>query len=202
MDATLKGMNMKHKIAAVLLVGLITFGVTNTHGSINFQQTKPKQITLFSRIKHQDEFEGYGKAAFSFRHGVRSDVGFEVTNNDYELLYGTYSFNGDTDWFTVTMVTDDCSRIKDLGAMNWSDVSYVPVVLASAEPHQGVQMPAIGQPIEESSDGQVTRAALGHLYVVHTKEGKRDLYAMFRVDELIPSDRCTISWKVVPSPEK
>ena len=194
---------MKNKLAVVLLVGMIAFGVTtNTSGNISALRTKPKQVTLFSRIKYTDESGGYGKSAFSFKHGVRSDVGLEVTQNDYELEYGNDSIFGDSDWFTVTMVTDDCSRIKDLGAMNWSDISYVPVVLATAEPHQGVRWLAPGQSTEESSDGQVTHAVLGHLYVVHTKEGKRDMYAMFRVEELVPNDQCTISWKVVSSPEK
>lgn len=193
---------MKNKIVVVLLLGLIAFGVTNTSGNISVKRTRPKQITLFSRNKYQGESEGYGKSAFSFKHGVRSDVGFDVTRNSYELEYGGYSFNDDSDWFQVSMITDDCSRIKDLGAMNWSDVSYVPVVLASVEPHRGVKGLVRGVPFEETSDGQITHAVTGHMYVVHTKEGERDMYAMFRVDELVPNDRCTISWKVVPSPEK
>jgi hypothetical protein len=40
------------------------------------------------------------------------------------------------------------------------------------------------------------------MYVVHIKNKKADLYVMFRVDELVPSDKCEISWKLVPSPEK
>lgn len=193
---------MKHKIIIALLVGIIALGATGVLDGTSLQQTKPRQITLFSRTKHPGEYKGYGKAAFSFRYGVRSDVGLEVTHNAYELLYGNYALNGDTDWFNVSMVTDDRSRIKDLGEMSWSDVLYVPVLLASLEPHKGVRMPAKGQPFEESSDGQVTRASVGHMYVVHTKEGDRDFYTMFRVDELVPNDRCTISWKLVPSPEK
>lgn len=195
-------MNMKHKMIKILLFGLIGFGATNAPGGINLQETEPQQVTLFSRIKYEDELKGIGKSAFSFRHGVRSDAGPEITHNEYELEYGNISLNGDADWFTVSMVTDDCSRIKDLGGMSWSDAFYVPVLPVSLEPHQGIRMPAKGQPFEESSDGQVTRAAVGHMYVVHTKEGDRDLYSMFRVDELIPNERCTISWKLVPSPEK
>lgn len=193
---------MKHKNIIIMLVGIIALGANSALGSTNLQQTEPQQVTLFSRIKHPDESKGYGKAAFSFLHGVRSDAVLEVAHNSYELLYGNYSLNGDTDWFTVSMITDDRSRIKDLGEMNWSDVLYIPVLPASLEPHKGVRMPAKGQLFEESSGGQVTRAAAGHMYIVHTKEGERDFYTMFRVDELIPNDRCTISWKLVPSPEK
>jgi hypothetical protein len=86
--------------------------------------------------------EGYGKSAFSFRYGVRSDVAREITRNNYELEYGQIDWNHDSDWFTVTMTTDDCSRSKDLGEWNWSEVFDVPFLPASLSPPRGVRMPS------------------------------------------------------------
>jgi hypothetical protein len=168
----------------------------------NWRDVEPKTETLYSRAKHKDKFETYGKSTFSFKHGVRSDVGRQVTRNNYELQYGGISWNGDSDWFTVTMVTDDCSRIKDLGDLNWSDVFDVPFLPASIEPQKGIRMPSKIETYEESSNGQVTKVVAGHIYVVHSKDSGSDFYTLFRVEKLVPSDEVTISWKVVPSPEK
>ena len=167
----------------------------------NWREVEPQTVTLFSRARYKDELVDYGKSAFSFRYGVRSDVGRDITRNDYELEYGNISWNGDSDWFIVTMVTDDCSRIKDLGALEWSYVFDVPFVPASLEPQNGIRMPSKKETFEESSNGQVTRVVLGHIYAVHSKDSDSDFYTLFRVEKLVPSDRVTISWKVVPSPE-
>ena len=168
----------------------------------NWRDVEPKTVTLYSRAKHKDKLEVYGKSTFSFKHGVRSDVGREVTRNNYELQYGGINWNGDSDWFTVAMVTDDCSRIKDLGALSWSEIFDVPYLPASLAPQKGIRMPSKTETYEESSNGQVTRVVAGHIYVLHSKDSDSDFYTLFRVDKLVPSDEVTISWKVVPSPEQ
>lgn len=196
---------MKFKYTSVLFVLLyaaISHGEMKTFRVEASQQSESQRATLFSRQKYRNEYEGYGRAAFSFEHGMRSDNGIQVTRNDYDLLYGNISLNGDSDWFSVSGAADDRSRIRDLGEMNWSDVHYVPMLPVSSEPHAGVRMPAIGESFEESSNGQVTKAVVGHMYLVHMKDRETDLYAMFRVEELVPNDRCVISWRIVPSPER
>ena len=40
------------------------------------------------------------------------------------------------------------------------------------------------------------------VYVVHAKGSRTDLYALFRVEKLVPSDEVTISWKLVPIPKR
>jgi hypothetical protein len=197
---------MKLKSCGLLLI--LTFGVVGylakaqPHSNDNWRDVEPRTATLFSRAKYKDKFEGYGKSAFSFKHGVRSDVRRHITGNNYELEYGNISWNGDSDWFAVTMVTDDCSRIKDLGELNWSDVFDVPYLPATVAPQKGIRMPAKTETYEESSNGQVTRVAVGHIYVVHSKDSESDFYTLFRVEKLAPSDEVTISWKAVPSPEQ
>ncbi|MEZ5427241.1 MAG: hypothetical protein R2747_13310 [Pyrinomonadaceae bacterium] len=187
-------------ILAIGIGGILVRGQKNT--AENWRDVEPETVTLFSRIKYKDKYEGYGKAAFSFRHGLRSDVGREATRNNYELEYGNISFDGDNDWFLVTMVSDDRSRIKDLGEMNWSEIFDVPILQASVAPHRGIRGPSKAQTYEESSDGQVTKAAVGHMYVIHSKDGDSDLYTLLRVEKIVPGDEVTISWKAVPSPEK
>ena len=195
---------MKLKNQILLLVLTICIGSfsikSQSLSEENWRDTDPQTVTLYSRIKHK--FDGYGKSAFSFKHGLRSDIGKERTKNNYEISYGGISINGDSDWFKVTMVTDDCSRIKDLGELNWSDIFDVPILQASIEPHKGIRTPLKTETFEESSNGQITRVTAGHIYVVHSKDFDSDFYTLFRVDKLIPSDEVTISWKIVPSPEQ
>lgn len=190
-------------LSLILIICVCSLSANAQPGSEkNWREVKPKTVTLYSRVKYKERFVGYGKAAFSFKHGVRSDVGHEITGNNYELLYGNINLNRDSDWFTVTTVTDDCSRIKDLGELNWSDIFDVPYLLASVEPQKGIRMPSKTETFEESSNGRVTGVIAGHIYVVHSKDSDSDFYTLFRVDELVPNERVTISWKVVPSPEQ
>ena len=177
------------------------FAEAQSRSEENWRDIAPKSVTLYSRAKYKDKFEGYGKSTFSFKHDIRSDTGREVTGNNYELEYGGIDWNGDSDWFKVTMVTDDCSRIKDLGALNWSDIFDVPYLSASVAPQKGDRMPSKTETYEESSNGQVTKVVAGHIYVLHSKDSDSDFYTLFRVDKLVPSNEVTISWKVVPSPE-
>jgi hypothetical protein len=46
----------------------------------------------------------------------------------------------------------------------------------------------------------LTRAVIGHMYVIHVVDGVSDFYALFRVDSLERGDNCTISWKLIPAP--
>ena len=164
----------------------------------NWRTVEPNTVTLFSRAKYKDKFEGYGKSTFSFKYGVRSDdVGREITRNHYELQYGQINLNGDSDWFTVTSATDDRSRIKDLGVLKWSEVVEIPLLPASIE-LEGINMPSE----RHAGSSNVAKVVTGHLYVVHSKDRDSDFYTLFRVENLVPSDQVTISWKVVPSPGK
>ena len=192
-------MRNKTLLGMALLVGT-SFSLP-AHGQRAELQTLPQTITLFSRISHKDE--GYGRSAFNFRHGVRSDVeGWEqLTHNHAHLLYGSISIDGDTDWFSVSGGGEDPSRIKDLGELEWSNVYHTPFLPANPQLSTGIRFPGINESFESSSDGRVTQVVAGHMYVVHIKNRESDLYAMFRVDALERNDHCTISWKVVPSPE-
>lgn len=197
---------MKLRNCCLFLILTVCVAALSAKGQLrsdeNWRDVEPKTVTLYSRSKYKDKFEGYGKSAFSFKQGVRSDIGREVTRNNYELLYGNLNINGDSDWFGVTMVTDDCSRIKDLGELNWSGIFDVPYLPASLEPQKGISLSFKTKNFEESSNGQVTKVVAGHMYVVHSKDSDSDFYTLFRVEKLVPSDEVTISWKIVPSPEK
>lgn len=164
------------------------------------EQASLRRVVLFSRIKHEERLKDYGKSAYSFEKGLRSDVGIAVTRNYYDLFYGSNSLDGDTDWFNVSGGTNELSRIKDLGEMSWDDVSYVPV-LPARQASGPIRVPRRGESYEHSSDGQVTRVVVNHIYLLHVKDSDSDFYVMFRVEKLKPSDRCVISWKIVPSPE-
>src|SRR5258706_13340561 len=119
---------MKQRLSALQL--LLCFAITLSAFAqapvrAKWRDAQPKMVTLFARPRppkiNLDSAPppnpGYGKSAFSFQFGVRSDAGTRKTHNDWELEYGGLNWNGDTDWFNVGMVADDSSRIKDLGAL-------------------------------------------------------------------------------------
>lgn len=144
-------------------------------------QTEPRRVTLVAR-RVIDGRDNYVDATFSFEHGVNGEAAIPLTRNDWDILFG----NGvDDDTIGVTMVVDDCSRIKDMGALNWSDSFQVPVITAYPVPTREPEV----------------KAVVGHMYVVHTKDSDTDLYALFRVEALDPGKSVTISWKSVQSPE-
>jgi len=144
-------------------------------------QVEPRQVTLPARriINGQDN---YVNAAFSFEFGMNGPGAVPLTRNDWDVLFGN---RPDRDTFGVTMVVDDRSRIRDLGALNWSDSFQVTAI------------PAYPVPTNEPD----VDAIVGHMYVVHTKDTDTDLYALFRVEALEPGKSVAITWKGVQRPE-
>jgi hypothetical protein len=143
-------------------------------------QGEPRTVTLPAR-RISGRIDNYVNAAFSFEFGTNGEAAVPLTRNDWDILFGN---NPSFDTFTVTMVTDDCSRIKDMGALNWSDAFQVPVIPAYPVPTTEPEVPAI----------------VGHMYAVHTKDTETDLYFLFRVEALEPLQSVTISWKAVQRP--
>jgi hypothetical protein len=144
-------------------------------------QSQPRTVTLAAR-RIINGIDNYTVAAFSFEFGVNGDAALPLTRNDWDILFGN---SPDRDDFQVTMVVDDCSRILDMGALNWSDNFQVPAITAYPVPTREPNVNAI----------------VGHMYVVHTKDSDSDLYALFRVEALEPLKSVTITWKGVQSPE-
>jgi len=146
----------------------------------NQKKNAPRYVSLLKRVKVGDN-DNYTRAVFSFKYGVNGEAGRKLARNNWDLLFG----NGPTDDFDVTMIVDDCSRIKDLGPLNWTDKFEIPA------------LPAYAEPTREPS----VKATVGDMYLVHTKDRDQDHYALFRVETLVPGKEVTISWKRIPSPE-
>lgn len=143
-------------------------------------QSEPRTVTLAAR-RITNGSDNYLDATFSFEFGINGKDSVPLTRNDADVLFGN---NPSTDSFAVTMVTDDCSRIRDLGALKWSDAFQVPVLPAYPVPTNEPAVPSV----------------VGHMYVVHTKDTNTDLYFLFRVEALVPLTSVTISWKAVQRP--
>jgi hypothetical protein len=143
---------------------------------------KTRTVTLLKRTSING-VDNYTQAAFSFKYGVNGDAARSLTGNNWDLLFGNSPL---PDAFDVTMVVDDCSRIKDLGAMSWSDAYNIP------------SLPAYDRPTREPS----VKAIVGHIYLVHTKDRDNDHYALFRVEALQTGKSVTISWKLIPPPDR
>jgi len=169
-------------IKKLLISLVIVFALLHLSPAVAFSQSiggAPQTATLLARRK-ADGRDNYTQAAFSFKYGVNGDAALSVTRNNWDLLFGN---SPSADTFDVTMVTDDCSRIKDLGEFSWSDDFQISA------------LPAYTEPTREPS----VNAIVGHMYLVHTRDRDNDHYALFRVEALDRGKSVTISWKLIPT---
>ncbi|MDQ3257776.1 MAG: hypothetical protein M3R15_28460 [Acidobacteriota bacterium] len=194
---------MKRNQTRTLLTPLCAVILVSGSGNVKAQETDvsriPSQsVTLLSHSKHKD----YDQSCFSFEQGVRGDAKLPSRRAFYDLRYGGIT-DGDNHWFYVAMGGGSKRQLKDLGEMSWSDVYFVPVLLASQVPLTGEVSRSYkaGKLVEISPEGVNVRAVVGHMYVMQVKDNDSDFYAMFRVESLEPNGECTISWKHAPSPE-
>lgn len=183
--------SQKHFALVMMLLCMAAGGAAQNNGL--------HEATLFSRLGHHED--GYGRSAYNFYAKARSDSWPSSVKNRAHLLYGSISMNHDSDWFSVSAGGPNLTRIEDLGAKQWTELE-TPYVSVAPRANEGIRVPRPGESFEESSEGRVTKVVLGHLYVIHIKYDNEDYYVMLRVDELVPSDRCTISWRVVPPPKR
>ncbi len=141
------------------------------------KEYKLGKATLFSRMVHRD----YQKATFSFEFELRDDPTYKYAN-DWDLQYG----NGG-DHFHVTMVSDDRSRIVDLGKIDWGQLDTTRLA----------KLPPNPQPRRE-----FVPSSEGHIYLVHTVDRNSDLYALFRVEAIQRQQgTCDITWRLVDAPQ-
>jgi hypothetical protein len=173
---------MIRKLTMLLLLAAVTGFVSARSQTLSpHPEITPRLATLVARRKI-DGYDNYAKATFSFKFGLNGEEALSVTRNNWDVLFGN---TRERDIFDVTMVTDDCSRIKDLGKLSWYDTFTVPSLDAYTEPTREPSVNAIE----------------GHMYLVHSKDRDSDHYALFRVEALQPLQSVTISWKLLPPPE-
>lgn len=162
-------------------LGVVLFAVAAFSAGSAFAQTAtdaPRTVTLVKRVK-TPEADNYTQAAFSFKYGANGADGLKLTRNNWDILFGNSTV---PDAFDVTTVTDDRSRIADLGAVDWS-----------AGELEVPRLEAYEKPTREKS----VAAVVGHMYLVHAKDTETDHYAIFRVEKLVPGESVTISWKLL-----
>lgn len=182
-------------VATGFLFGLLLSSKVTTGAS---EQLRQGETTLYPCIRERERLgpSEYGRSAFSFEFEERSDTRPGEARNDFEVLYGSISFNGDVDWFLVQTVTDDRSRIRDLGVVQWHELGELPT-LTPNDVSYGVTLSKNETELETVSHGTVAKARQGHIYLVRTKDSNSDLASVMRVDRLVPGRECTISWRVI-----
>lgn len=197
---------MKSRYFYILLAVIfsLVLSVSAEVGEVRAQQADEsvEQLQTATLLSHH-KCDKFATAAFNFAVGVRIDSKLPQTHNEFDIRYGGLSLNGDSDWLDVPTANGSRSQLKDLGELNWGDIYYVPILPASLTPHPGgmSHLFKAGKMVSTSPEGVLVKAAAGHIYLLHSKHDKTDLYVMFHVDALKAGDECTISWKIVPSPE-
>src|SRR5258705_8686479 len=168
-------------LALFLLGSTVGFFARPSRALGQHPEITPQIATLVAR-RTVDGYDNYDLAAFSFKYGGNGPITRGLTRNNWDLLFGNAP---DRDTFDVTMVTDDRSRIRDLGAHTWEDTFTLP------------NLDTYRKPTREPS----INAVVGHVYLVHSKDGDSDHCALFRVEALQPRQSVTISWKLIPEPD-
>ena len=169
---------MKMQLSALFALTLLLVGIVS--GGPQAATADIKTATLLKRTT-ENGVDNYPYAAFSFAFGGNGPDVQKLCRNNWDILFGNSPL---ADAFDVTMVTDDRSRIKDLGRLGWGDRFVIPT------------LPAYEEPEREPS----VKAIEGHLYLVHSRDTQSDNYALFRVEKLDPGKSVEISWKTIPRP--
>ena len=171
---------MKCKIAGLMFI-VLGLGVAFEGAA------QVKTGVLESRWEDREAgLDNYANATFSFIVGANGPAAQKLTRNDWDIQF-TSMRRGEkviSDWFHVTMVTDDRSRIIDLGKREWSELIDLP------------ELPAYEKPTREKD----VQAQVGHMYYVHTADSDSDHYALFRVEEMKSGESVGITWKLVGQP--
>jgi len=165
---------------SVLLIAILLSGVGSTAA-----QTAGNEIKTATLLKRTNVngIDNYPYAAYSFKFGGNGPEIEKLSRNNWDILFGN---SPEPDSFDVTLVTDDRSRIRDLGNHTWAEKFAVPTLAAYEEPEREPSVKALE----------------GHVYLVHSRDRDTDLYALLRVEKLIPGERVDITWKLIPKPSK
>jgi hypothetical protein len=175
---------MKFKFAALMLI-LLSSGLAFEIAGQTGDATIKKGILQSRQKPNELGIDNYEYATFSFLVGANGPEAQKLIRNNWDLQFTTRTAAEKTrDYFHVTMVVDDRSRIVDLGMLEWSDAIELP------------ELPAYEKPTREKD----VEAKIGHIYYVHTADRKSDHYALFRVEELKSGESVVISWKLLGEP--
>ena len=206
------------KLAFMLVLALLcclSFLTTPSVLSEQVDATPAQRITL---LNHNTRIDNWNDAIVSFRI-ERLYNRVQGPHNEWDVIYGGLSYNGNRDWLRVNCDRNSWSRIRDLGEKDWSDDIQIPVlnILPCLNERCGrihIPPPKSGNKIEdENLNPHLVKAQVGHMYVVHRFREKRsrdekvfqnrsDYYTLIRVEELKPNESCTITWKRVATPDQ
>jgi len=202
-----KELPMKVKLAATLLTLLLCGSNTIGRNEVLQQAINPVSTQTITLYPPHDKITGKydeTRACFSFKMG-RNKL---QNSTDWDLGYGFASINNE-DWLMVgTTGRDKRSVMKEIGNYNWSDSFKIPAIEPLPELKEGERRQIT---VDSSADthqkwaettSQFAKAKAGYMYLVHVKDAQADFYALFRVEEIGQGDHCTISWALIPAPEK
>jgi hypothetical protein len=164
-------------------IGLLILFLGNA--AVVSSQTPSAEIKTAKLVKRAKPggADNFAYATYSFAFGGNGPEVQKRCRNNWELLFGN---SPSRDTFDVTMVTDDRSRIKDLGKLSWASEFPIPTLAAYEEPEREPSVEAVE----------------GHMYLVHSRDTTTNLYTLFRVEKLEPGVSVEIGWKVIPAPRR
>lgn len=188
-------MILKRFWVILILAGCVS-GASHRH--LLYQQS----VTLYPPNDKATGKYDEGRACLSFNPGVRK----QDANNHWDVGYGFAAIN-DEDWFILHTSNENRTAIKDLGELSWSNMFKVPMLEPLPMLPKGERRKVT---VDSSGDtgkrwarttNMMAKVVTGHMYLMRIKDEERDFYVMFRVEEFEQGSYCTITWRLIPSPE-
>jgi hypothetical protein len=149
-----------------------------------------------------------GRSCYSFKYGaLKESVLKQTKTNDFDLAYGFMAIN-DEDWFKVKTFEEKRNVIQDLGEIDWNNLTTIPVLEPLPEVpeggHREITVDSSGDTHKAwaKSTKVFAKVFLNHVYEVHVKDKTADFYVLFKVVEFEQRRHCTITWRLVRSPEE
>lgn len=212
---------MNYFILSLCILFVLSFSVFSQSDSGNL-----KTAELFSPMNADGTHNNIsaGKSCFSF---IGDSIGGGTFCGKSDIYYGGFRLGDDWDIFQILGVGSR-NKIRNLGAINWTDNFKIPIVEPYPKLEEGEQRNIVvdtsgkdGKP-GKNADGTYTltedtkkaeeklksryqpleKAILRNMYVVRVVDETNDFYVLFRVDELERGKRCKISWKKIDAPEE
>ncbi len=123
-----------------------------------------------------DRDRDYLVATYSFEHATRDDPN-GVVRNDWDIEFGNSE-----GMINVRMVTDDSSRVWDVGEVDFDSFT----------------VRALGEKLPKGAEQAF--AEVSHVYVVHTLDTETNLWAKMEVLDADPARSMIFRWQVIDDP--
>src|SRR5262249_7206474 len=133
-----------------------------------------QRAMLLDRTKYSD----YGRATFSFEHGLQNDPGLTISHNDWDVFL-------QSDRLVANTVVDDNSVLVDLGDVSLDRLGRVELDSLCATVEEAARIAFDPETRNSRDSRRGIEPRTGHAYFLWTRDSDTDQAAAFEVLERV-----------------